>query len=602
MKKDRKGNFEASIHNEEYYSQYDIRNLNHSTMIFTGGRKTEKLNGLWQYVLDQYDVGLRDNWHIPRNRDATKRQEPWDYHTDQGQPATIPGCWNLIKPEYFYFEGCVWYSRQFRYIPVHAKERVYLRIGAANYDTKVYLNSEFLGNHCGGSTPFFVELTEKLKTHNTLQVCVNNTRRADRVPMKNTDWFNWGGLYRDVELIRVPAVFIKDFQIFLVPDGTYTRIAVRVRVSGNEIGGTATIAVPDLGIQQEIPIHSGQGDTVIEAEPQLWSPGNPRLYDVSVSFGEDEVTDRVGFREIKVSGKDILLNGNPLFLCGISVHEDDANLGKVSNRDDILRRYRHAKELGCNFLRLAHYPHHELAAQLADELGFLLWEEIPVYWAIDFPNQSTYNDAENQMLELIARDFNRASVIIWSVGNENADTDERLEFMSRLSMSVKSEDNTRLVSAACLVNHEKIKIEDRLTEYLDVIGLNEYYGWYRPDFQELEVLLQNSKPEKPVIITEFGAGAKAGHHGSIHEMFTEEYMENLYEKQVETIQKLDYIKGMTPWILYDFTCPRRQNKFQMGYNRKGLIAEDKKTKKLAFFTLQSFYRNRQEERQDIKES
>jgi len=219
-----------------------------------------------------------------------------------------------------------------------------------------------------------------------------------------------------------------------------------------------------------------------------------------------------------------------------------------------------------------------------------LWEEIPVYWAIDFENQSTYEDAENQLCELITRDYNRASVIIWSVGNENADTDARLEFMKNLAGKVKSIDPSRLVTAACLVNHEKVRIEDRLTKYLDVIGLNEYYGWYKPNFEELEVLGRNSNPDKPVVISEFGAGAKAGHHGSVSEKFTEEYMEHVYEKQIRTIKKLDYVKGLTPWILYDFTCPRRQNRYQNGYNRKGLIAEDKETKKKAFFTLQSFYR------------
>jgi beta-glucuronidase len=134
-----------------------------------------------------------------------------------------------------------------------------------------------------------------------------------------------------------------------------------------------------------------------------------------------------------------------------------------------------------------------------------------------------------------------------------------------------------------------VRIEDRLAAYLDVIGLNEYYGWYNPNRRELELLLGNSSPEKPVVITEFGAGAKAGHHGSIHEMFTEEYMDGVYRYQIDAIRRSDYIKGMTPWILYDFTCPRRQNRFQKGYNRKGLIAEDKKTKKLAFFTLKRFY-------------
>ena len=164
--------------------------------------------------------------------------------------------------------------------------------------------------------------------------------------------------------------------------------------------------------------------------------------------------------------------------------------------------YSKAKELGCNFMRLAHYPHNEEMAKLADELGLLLWEEIPVYWAIRFEREKTYEDAQNQLRELINRDWNRASVIIWSVGNENADTDERLKFMSALAECAHREDETRMVSAACLVNAAKNKIEDRLMEYLDIIGINEYCGWYTPDFAMLPALMENSQPDKPVIVTE----------------------------------------------------------------------------------------------------
>ena len=148
------------------------------------------------------------------------------------------------------------------------------------------------------------------------------------------------------------------------------------------------------------------------------------------------------------------------------MHEDDAKLGKVITEDDLRRRYAHAKEMGCNFVRLAHYPHHERAVELADEVGLLVWAEIPVYWAIDFANPATERDAQNQLVELIRRDRNRASVAIWSVGNENADTDARLAFMKGLAETARAEDPTRLVAAACLVNHAKLKIEDRLAAYL----------------------------------------------------------------------------------------------------------------------------------------
>ena len=580
------------IHSETYEARYNLQNLNHTTMICVAGRPREQLNGIWHFTVDPYDTGLRDPWYKPYRTDAEGRRLPWDYDPDGGDPVMVPSCWNLCKPEYFYYEGSAWYAREFTYRPEQADERVFLRIGAANYDTMICLNQEYLGNHCGGSTPFCVELTGKLRKNNLIQICVNNTRKLDRVPMRNTDWFNYGGIYRDVELFRAPKDFIKEFRVSLVPNNKFNEIAVAVTVSDQAAQDDMRVRIPELGLDQSFKLRNGKVDATLSAQPKLWSPEYPKLYDVEVSFRTDRVADRIGFREIRVEGTTILFNGNPIFLRGICVHEDDSQTGKASNKDDILRRFQHAKELGCNFLRLAHYPHHELAATLADEVGLLLWEEIPVYWAIDFENPATYQDAENQLLELIKRDINRASVIIWSVGNENADTDARLQFMSRLAKTAKQFDPSRLVSAACLVNYEKLRIEDRLTAALDVIGINEYYGWYDPDYQKLVQLGKNSNPDKPVIITETGADARAGHHGSKSDIFTEEYMENVYKRQIEVIRTLEYVKGLAPWILYDFRASRRFNRFQQGYNRKGLIAADKTTKKLAFYVLQQFYQEK----------
>ena len=583
------GNLVDYLHDEDYERHYAQPQLTHETMFCVAGRPREQLNGRWLFTPDACDMGLRSHWYRGEPTDLEGNPLPWDFGPDDGEEIDLPSCWNMLDAKYFHYEGSAWYSRRFRYIPQHPQERVFLRVGAANYETKVFLNQEFLGTHRGGSTPFFVELTGKLDRQNLLQFCVNNTRRPDRVPMKNTDWFNYGGIYRDVELIRTPQAFITDFSISLAPNDTFQEILASVHVSDDTAEDDIQIILPELGVDERCALRQGQVQTILKVAPELWSPERPRCYAVEVRFRQDRIAEKVGFRHIAVQGNQIVLNRTPIFLRGISVHEDDEALGKTSTREDILRRFAHVKELGGNFVRLAHYPHHELAAQLADEVGLLLWEEIPVYWAIQFDNPQTYADAENQLLELIKRDRNRASVIIWSVGNENADTDARLHFMSSLAQTAKRFDPSRLVSAACLVNKAHLKIEDRLSEVLDIIGVNEYYGWYEPEYSDLLKIMENSALEKPIIITETGAGALAGQHGSKADLFSEEHMAEVYARQIGIIRRISGIQGMSPWVLYDFRTPRRGNRFQRGYNRKGLIAQDKTTKKLAFKVLQQFY-------------
>jgi beta-glucuronidase len=165
--------------------------------------------------------------------------------------------------------------------------------------------------------------------------------------------------------------------------------------------------------------------------------------------------------------------------------------------------------------------------------------------------------------------------------------------MRELVRAARAADPTRLVSAACLINRQAFRIEDRLAKHLDVIGLNEYFGWYEPGFEGLRTLLANSSPDRPVLISETGADALAGHHGREDELFTEECQARMYRGQIAIADTADYICGMTPWLLYDFRSERRQTVFNRGFNRKGLIAEDKTTRKLAFEVLAQAYRARQ---------
>lgn len=579
----------SDIHLEDYTEQYETPCVDASNMVFTDGRKQESLNGPWHYAVDQYDTCIRQKWFEERYVDSQGFTLPVDYSFDEWPAMELPSCWNTVDPMCLLYEGSMVFTRTFSCIP-DGNEEVFLKVGAANYLIRVFVNGKYLGMHRGGSTPAFFNISSVLKENNRVILQADSTRRPEQVPTENTDWFNYGGVYRDIELIYVPKVYIKDFRIALVPDGTFSNILVEAELS-SKISSNAILLIPELNIQKKIPIIEGMGKLEFQADPILWSPENPKLYDVELSCEDDKVTDRVGFREIKVSGRDIFLNGNPLFLRGISCHEESVKNGKALTDAERIETIKIAKELGCNFMRLAHYPHHENMAKLADELGLLLWEEIPVYWAIRFNREKTYLDAENQLKELIKRDYNRASVIIWSVGNENADSDERLNFMKSLADCAHENDKTRLVSAACLVDFGENRIADRLEASLDVIGINEYCGWYNPDFSTLPKVLYNSNPDKPVIITEFGADAMKGYHGTAQDKGTEECQEKIYQQQIEVIKDIEYIKGMTPWILYDFRCPRRTSHIQGYYNRKGLLSEDKTYKKPAFYVLQEYYRS-----------
>ena len=576
----------AHLHDESYADAYEHPRADHRGLIAMGGRARISLGGAWHFTRDLFDEGLRQKLFADPPSDPATWAKPRDFDEWAAEEIPVPGCWNLVHPEWHMFEGAGWYARVFDWR--HESPRLFLRVGAANYAARVFLNGRFLALHLGGSTPFFVELTLHVREGgNHLLIQVENRRRPDRVPMHHFDWFNYGGLYREVDLLPLPDVFLRTVSICW-RNGT---IEVAIAVS-DPVSATARVTIAELGIARDIVLRDGRGAATLAASPELWSPAAPRLYDVDVTCGEDRVTERVGFRDIAVRGEEILLNGTPLYLRGVCVHEDDLELGKCTSEADLRRRVAHARELGCNMLRLTHYPHHERMAEIADEVGLLLWAEIPVYWAIDFANPATYADAENQLLELIGRDRNRASVIIWGVGNENADTNARFFFMSRLAEAARKADPTRLISAACLINRQTFRIEDRLADSLDIVGLNEYFGWYEPDMSRMEQLLANSRPGKPVVISETGGDALAGHHGPVTELFTEEKQADIHRQQLAILDRFPYVRGYIPWLLYDYRTERRQTRFQRGFNRKGLIAEDKKTRKCAFALLaEHFARN-----------
>ncbi len=576
-------------------------------------REELNLDGRWNYMVDPYENGYYDYRHMPYdqspsgkggfydNRKQKDKSELIEYDFDLSPTLKVPGDWNSQDEKLLYYEGTVWYRRNFKVTPRQGR-RYFLYFGAVNYESHVYLNGKKLGFHKGGFTPFQFEVTGKLADgDNFVVVKADNTRKKDEIPTVNTDWWNYGGITRDVFLASAPATFIADYKVQLAKDDP-GHIEGYVQLSGpSQSGAGIILEIPEAGIRQSIRTDaSGRGTFSIATSPtnpskklQYWSPEHPQLYTVTLSGAGDEIKDKIGFRTIQVRGQDLLLNGKSVFLRGISLHDENPLIpGRPRSDGDLRMLLTWAKALNCNYVRLAHYPHNEAMLRLADELGIMVWAEVPVYWTISWDNADTYRNADRQLSDLITRDKNRASVIIWSIGNETPLSAPRLAFMSRLAARAHVLDSTRLVSAALEVHRKgnEIIVDDPLGEKLDLVSFNEYAGWYGDDKPEdLPNYHFSIKYDRPVIITEFGGDALAGFHADSATRWSEEYQARLYRYQLQMLQGIGALRGMTPWILVDFRSPRRQHPvYQNFWNRKGLISETGQMKE-AFFVLKEFY-------------
>jgi beta-glucuronidase len=567
------------------------------------------LNGKWHVIVDPYENGYYDYRHQPYDaspkptggyfldRKATDKTDLVEYDFDTSPTLNVPGDWNSQDEKLFYYEGTVWYRTRFDYRPVSADGRLFLYFGAANYQADVYLNGRKLGRHIGGFTPFEFEVTGQVKeTGNSLVVRVDNKRLPDAVPTINTDWWNYGGLTRDVRLIETPPTFVRDYRIQL-KKGAPGIVEAMVQLDGPRPRQHVTVTVPEAGLTAELATDdSGFARAEFPSTHLgLWSPQHPRLYSVEVTAGTDKISDRIGFRTIEVRGTDILLNGQPVFLRGVSLHEENPLRGaRAYSEEDARLLLGWAKELNCNFVRLAHYPHNEHMARVADELGLMLWEEVPVYWTIQWENPETLKNAEAQLNDLIVRDRNRASVIVWSVANETPISEPRTRFLKSLVDTARSLDDTRLVSAAMEIHPDPVNkdhriVDDPFGEFTDLLSFNEYIGWYDGLPDKLPRITWSLRYNKPVVISEFGADALQGLHGDKLTRFSEEYQADLYRQTIAMLEKIPQWRGATPWILCDFRSPRRPlPNVQDGWNRKGLIGSNGK-KKEAFFVLKSFY-------------
>jgi beta-glucuronidase len=572
------------------------------------------LDGVWHYSIDPYGDGAAgfhggDPGKGHRRYDTTDvtkamRDDPtalYEYDMDAAPTATLPSSWLTHSAEMRHYQGLVWYQRHFTADPKPGT-RQFLRFGAANYKATVYLNGRRVGEHEGGFTTFAFEVTGLLKPgDNQITVGVDSTRTPQDLPPPVTDWETYGGITRDVSLVTTPATYVDDAWVRLTPDG---RIAVSAHLDGTAAAGLPVkLAIPALGLT--LPGRTdGHGDwsasVAAPAALKRWSPDTPTLYDVSVTAGDDVWHDTVGFRTIAVRGHDILLNGKPVFLRGIALHEEEFgdNPTRAITPEAARALLTEVKQgLHGNYVRLAHYPHSEVMTRMADKLGLMVWSEIPIYWLVDFGNPAVLARAQHMLAEEIERDRDRASIVIWSVGNETPVTSARNHFLKTLADEAHRLDDSRLVSAALLVDrsteHGKtvFNINDPLIPSLDVMAVNTYNGWYSADpLPSLPDFVWESPYDKPLVFSELGAAALAGFHDPARtHKFSEEFQADYYKYTLAMASKIPFLRGMSPWVLKDFRSPRRQHPiYQQGWNRKGLESPTGQRKQ-AFEVLANYY-------------
>ena len=562
-------------------------------------RDTVSLNGAWHSIIDPYDTGLytfhnevrKDGFYLNGAAQPGSDQLV-EYDFAKSPTLKVPGDWNTQKAELLYYEGLVWYQRSFDFQP-KAHHRTFLHIGAANYKAMIWINGQHVCDHEGGFTSFDCESTQQLHAgKNFIVVAVDDMRQADGVPTANTDWFNYGGLTRDVALVDVTDSFIDDYDLHL--NHERTEVVGWVHVQNGKPGTAITVAIPEANLSVTSTLNSG-GKASIQipaSSLELWSPEHPKLYRVSLSAGDDKLEDAMGFRTIETDGQNILLNGSPIFLRGISIHaEAPFRGGRANNDKDVETLLDWAHELGCNYVRLAHYPHDQRMTRAADRMGIMVWSEITVYWAEHFEDPVVLHKAQQQLNEEIRRDRDKASVILWSIANETPNTPERTQFLKTLAENTRALDSSRLVTAALLVRtegHDKY-VDDSLASSLDVIGVNEYIGWYEERPEDADTTVWHSNYNKPMIVSEFGADAKAGLHGPVTKRWTEEYQANVFRHQIAMLNRIPQLRGMSPWVLMDFRSPRRMLPgMEDGFNRKGLVS-NLGVKKQAFTVLQKAY-------------
>lgn len=546
------------------------------------------LDGLWYFALDQ-----DPEYHLGYDYSRNTSLRHWER-------VRVPGCWNRYAERYDLYEGVAWFVREFDLPQIPEAPVATLHFGAVNYLADVYLNGQHLGTHEGGYTAFSVDATKAIQAgRNRLAVRVDNRHLRMRLPAV-LGWYNYGGIHRGVTLTVNRRAHLESVRISAEPVGDGASGRLHVSASSPDLALQATVRDPEGAVVWSYGATGGPWEIDFSLDSaRRWSPREPFLYELQVTLSDaDGLLDRrectFGVRRLSAEGTRLLLNGGPVHLRGICYLYDHPACGVTYDSDVVRADLDDLQSLGVNCLR-SHFPLPEAFLDECDRRGMMLWLEVPIYCVHPSSGQSGTVFAEDSMevlatqmvREMVEQAHNHPSVVIWSVGNEcNTDHPESVAFFRACVHQVRALDSTRLISYAALygaVGH--------IAECVDVISLNEYWGWYDrisfdgsreteplPEFPlqlpQLEACLaEKAALGKPMLLSEFGADAEPGFRSSAGELWSEEYQAELLARQLEIAAEYEEVRGTFPFLYNDYRDPSKPiNHYWRGTNLKGVVS------------------------------
>lgn len=576
-------------------------------------------------------------WDFKTDPDWVGEAGGWANGLEGARPMAVPGSWNEQYNDLFGYFDLAWYVKE-TYIPKSWQgERVFIRVGSANYLGTVYVNGVRVGEHEGGHLPFAFEINDYVKWDeaNVIAISVDNVLKPDRVPSGNMpgsdmsmfmstpkttfDFYPFAGIHRPVVLYSVPQTYIEDVTVVTTFEGSTGKVKVTVKLNA-AVAGQGSVQLKGGAAVCEGGLAFADGVSVAELvvpDAHLWSDKDPYLYDLTVSVEAgsptqvDEYSLKVGIRTVAVDGGRILLNGNPVKLNGFGRHEDFPATAKALNLPLIVKDYQLMKWTGANAYRTSHYPYSEEEMQMADREGFLIIDEIPAV-SLQMADEAHLPERMRMCLqqinEMISRDKNHPAVVMWCVANEpmpkgfavgaagaSDPTQEAMnrpgkEFLDTEMARARELDPTRPITVVTLMGGPQ-----NWMEQCDVICMNRYWGWYTLGGQldkareglEAELDQVWGRFHKPIIITEFGADTVPGYHGLPDVMWTEEYQAACIRFHLEVAAERDFVAGMQVWNFADFAAVQSLMRVG-GLNHKGVFTRIR-TPKMAAHVLREFW-------------